>query len=289
MRCAASKVPSIPAETVFSSAPELRSPRTFLRTSIADLKLTSVAAWPLFTRGLQAKYRQAAFRQVAVLFPGLVTAGIWLFLKDERLISLGNTKIPFLVYVLAGIVLWQLFYDCLTAPLRMLGGSRAMLTKSRLPHEAYVLAGVLESLLNFAARLVPLAIVVVFSNVTMRWTILFVPLGVFALVLLGLAIGLLVAPVGLLYPDVGGALVIIAGFWILLTPIFYPPPAHGAAAVILRLNPVSPALTTTREYAFGGVGSAPVRMAVVGIISFVLLVIAWFVYRLARPHLVEEL
>jgi lipopolysaccharide transport system permease protein len=101
---------------------------------------------------------------------------------------------------------------------------------------------------------------------------------------LGLALGVLVAPVGLLYADVGRAIGLATGFWFFLTPVIYRMPETG----ILRFNPVTPLLDTTRAWLTSSTavadGFVPVSAA-----AMLLLITAWFLLRLARPHVVAPL
>ena len=67
--------------------------------------------------------------------------------------------------------------------------------------------------------------------------------------------------------------------------MIYPPP-H---TFLIRLNPVTPVLVTTRSWLIGGGGGTPGALALVFAAALALLVIAWLVYRLAQPHLVVHL
>lgn len=279
----------MPNETVYSSAPALRSRQDFLSLARAELRLVPGAAWPLFVRSMQARYRQTRLRWVWLLFPGIITALVWVYLTDAGIVSLGNTKIPYVVYVLGGTFLWELFVDALNAPLLKLTAARDTLTKSQLPHETYIAAGIYEALFNFLVRLGVFAVVVAISHVSVSWTILLAPLGILTLVLMGLSIGLLLAPGGLLYRDIGQAVVVGAGIWFFLTPVVYPRPPSGLATLLVRLNPVTPALDSTRSWLTGSAGGSPLGLTIVLAISVLVLLLAWLIYRLARPHLVARI
>jgi lipopolysaccharide transport system permease protein len=94
----------------------------------------------------------------------------------------------------------------------------------------------------------------------------------------------LVAPVGLLYADVGRAMGMATGFWFFLTPIIYRVPESG----LLRLNPVTPLLDTTRAWLTAS-PAATEGFVFVSVAALILLSFAWFIHRLARPHVVASL
>ncbi|MBV9773019.1 MAG: ABC transporter permease [Gemmatimonadetes bacterium] len=276
-------------EVVYSADSQLHSPGSFAAGIGADARVSPPVAWQLFLRRLQSEHRRSLLGYLWLLLPPLATTGAWVALNAARVLTVGRTDLPYPLYVLTGTVLWQLFVDALNAPLQRLTASRAILTKSRIPHEAFLLAGVLDVLFNFAVRLLVLVPVLAWFGVRPAASMLLAPLGVGALLLLGFALGLLLAPVGLLYPDVPRGLTLATGIWFFLTPVLYPLPVTGGASVLRVANPVSPLLTTARGWLTGGAAApAPGFVAVVAA-SLAALAVGWSCYRLARPHLVSRL
>lgn len=278
-----------PDETVYSAEPMLRSPARFAAATRADLRVVPRSAWRMWLRGLQARHRQSRLGYAWLPVPALAIALTWVYLDDVRVVRFGDAGIPYLAYVLTGVLLWQAFTDALQAPLRKLSGARHALTKARLPHEAWLAAGALDVGFNLLVRLPVLAVVLVASGIDVRAALLLAPLGVLALVVLGFAIGLALTPLGLLYDDVGEALPVVTGFWFFLTPVVYPWPSHVPMDSVIALNPVTPVLVTTRAWLTGAPGAEPGQLVLVAACATALLLAGWIVYRLARPHLVARL
>jgi lipopolysaccharide transport system permease protein len=241
-------------------------------------------AWRLFVHGLEARHRQSRLGYLWLLLPALASTLTWVYLAHKRILHLRETAVPYALYVLAGTLLWQLFTDALTAPLQRLSAARSVLTKARVPHESWILAGVFDAGFSFVIRLGLLAVGMAVAGTSGGWGLLLAPLGALAVVVLGLAIGLVLTPVGLLYPDIERGLAIVIALSFFLTPVIYPPP-H---TFLIRFNPVTPVLVTTRSWLIGGTG-VPGELAVVFAASFLVLGAAWLVYRLAQPHLVVHL
>lgn len=270
-------------EIVYSSQSELRHPRRFLADAFRDLRRAPAVAWRLFLSNVRARHRRSWLGYLWLLLPTIATAVIWTYIQSRRVIGIAPTPVPYAVYVLAGMVLWQVFVDALNAPLLHLATSRQLITRSRVPHEALILAGVYEVLLNCAARLLVIMPALLFFAVPLGPRALLLPIGIAALTLLGLSLGMLIAPAGLLYDDVGRAVALTTGFWFFLTPVVYPAPEHG----LLRLNPVTPLLETTRGWL---TSTEPARgFGVVTLVALVTLFAAWLVQRVARPHTVARL
>jgi lipopolysaccharide transport system permease protein len=270
-------------ETFYSAAPELRRPARFLAAAVSDLRASLPIGWRLFRSNLRVRFRRSWFGYVWLLVPALGIAALSAFIQARRIVSFAPTDLPYPLFVLSGIILWQLFGEALNAPMQQLQAGRQLITRSRVPHEALVLAGLFELLLNAAIRLAVLVAALVAFALPFAPSMLLVPLGFVTLAVLGLSIGLLLAPIGSLYDDIGRGITMLLSFGFFLTPIVYPIPADSP----LRFNPVSPILGTVRNW-MDGAGPAPGFYAVPAG-GAALLVFAWLFYRLARPHFVSRL
>jgi len=271
------------AETVYSAASELRRPGRFLAGAAADFARSRGPARALFLANLRAQHRRAWLGYLWLLLPAAGTAGICAYVQSHRVIAVGATDLPYPVFVLSGMVLWQAFLDGLNAPLEQLGRARQVITRTTLPHEAVLGAAFLGVLLNAAVRVVVLGAVLAVLPVPLRAGAFLFPLGLAALLLLGFALGLLAAPLGLLYDDVSRGLFLAGALLFFLTPIAYPLPESGMFA----LNPVAALLGRTRGWLTGGGPDA--AFFALSAAALVLLVAAWLLYRLARPHVVARL
>jgi len=155
-------------------------------------------------------------------------------------LDIGPTPIAYAPYVLIGTTLWQMFVDALQAPLRTVEQSRDMLIKINFPREALILSGLGLVGFNFLIRIVILVGTFLYFQIPVTPWILLAPLAMLMLVVLGTMVGLILTPLGILYKDVGQLLTISITFWLFLTPVVYPPPTDGPAAILSTLNPVSP-------------------------------------------------
>lgn len=270
-------------ETVYSSHSELQHPARFFADAMRDLRRSPRVAWQLFVSNVQARHRRTWLGYLWLLLPTLGTTAVWVYVRSRGVIATGATGLPYVVHALSGMIFWQVFTESLVSPLQQLAANRQLITRSRVPHEALILAGVFETLLNCAVRLVILAIAMAATGVMPGRAIVLVPIGVAALALLGSTLGVFAAPAGLLYDDIGRAMAMLTGFWFFLTPVVYPAPARG----LMRWNPVTPLLETTRQWL---TSPAPAGgFAIVAGAAAAVLVAAWLFERLARPHVAARL
>jgi lipopolysaccharide transport system permease protein len=267
----------------YSAEPELSRPRRFLARSLRDLARAAAPARALFLASLRADHRRSWLLYLWLFVPAAGMAAMCSFVLSRRIVSVAPTELPYPVFVLAGMVLWQSFIDGVNAPLQHLARSRQLISRSALPHEAVIGAGLLHAALNAATRLVILAVVLVLLPVPLAAGAFLFPLGLAAVLLFGFAIGLLAAPVGLLYDDVARAIFLFSAFLFFVTPVAYPLPAEGWFA----LNPMALLLGTARGWLTGG-GTPGAFLLLVAAIP-VLIALAWLLYRLSRPHVLARL
>jgi lipopolysaccharide transport system permease protein len=201
----------------------------------------------------------------------------------------GELPLPYPAYVMIGTLLWQVFADAITSPIKTVTAAKAMLAKINFPREAILISGILEILFNFVIRLILLVAIFVYYKIVPPITAPLFLVGVFFIFCLGFMIGLLLTPIGILYSDIGQALSMALSFWMLFTPVIYSPPTTGILAKLTRLNPVSPLIVTTREWLAIGAASNLLPALIVFLVSVVLLFAGWLLYRLAMPIIVERM
>lgn len=271
------------AEIRYTATPELRDPARFLAAAFKDLRMASGIAWRLYSSHLLARRRRSALGHLWLVVPTLATTIACIHLQALNVVNAGQTAVPYPVFALAGVVFWQVFVDAINAPLQQLAMARQLLTRSRVPHEALILAGALDVLLNCALRSAILVAALFALAVPLGPSLLLVPIGVASLLLLGLGMGVLVAPLGLLYEDLGRGIAALTALLFFLTPVAYSIPAAGAPG----WNPVGPLLQTTRAWLFSQ--AATENFVPIAVAALAALMLSWLFYRIGRPHLVAHL
>lgn len=273
-------------ETIYTSQSPLLTPRVFLRDVRADLGVVYRIGWQLFVRNLKVQVRQSLLGYAWLLLPSLVTGLVWIFLGRSRVLNVASGDVPYPAFVLAGVFLWQGFVEALNCPLQQLSNAKATLAKVRVPHEAFVAAGTAVVVFNSLLRLLVLLALMLWFGVPFTSSLALVPLGLGALLVLGLALGWLLALLGLLYADVAQALPVVLNLWFLITPVVYSPPASFAK--LFNLNPVTPLLTTTRNWLLAGPAAPAPGFWLVAGLAGVALFASWLAYRFATPHLIAR-
>jgi homopolymeric O-antigen transport system permease protein len=275
-------------EVVYAATPLLREPLVLLRNMVRDLIDSRHLAYRLLIRSLRSQYRQSLLGYLWVVIAPVAATGGLLFLSRQNVLRTVETSVPYGLYVFAGILLWQIFTDSYQRPIQWLSTYRSVMGRVNFPREALILGALCEVLIQAGIRVIMLFFVLLWFGREIGSTFLFAPLAIFALIGLGLVVGLLVAPIGLLYGDVERGMNLAMVFWFLMTPIVYPPPIGWPASLVNQVNPVSPLVVTARELLVGIPLSQLVPFLVVSTLVLAMLLAGWLLFRLALPHLVER-
>ena len=277
------------SKVVYTPRSRLKHPVKLFQEMYRDLLGSQELAWRLLVRDISAKYRQSFLGVIWAFLPPIVTAVGFTLAKNGGVINIGDTSLPYPAYVMFSMTLWQTFVEALNGPVQAVTAAKSMLARIKFPREALILAKLGEVFFNFGIKLILIIGLFVWFQMPVNWSIFLAPVALIHLVILGTFLGLMLAPMGALYQDFSMGLTLITGFWLFLTPVVYPVPRDGVFGAIVKFNPVTPLLMTTRELATTGVISNPQGFWVASSIAIVGLLLAWIFYRLAIPYVVERI
>ncbi len=274
---------------VYTPESRLRHPVQLFREMWRDLLASRELAWRLMVRDIRAQYRQSFLGILWAFIPPIVTAVGFTLAANAEVVNIGVTDLPYPAYVMFSMTLWQTFVEALNGPVQGVTAAKAMLAKINFPREALILAKLGQVFFNFAIKLFLIVGLFVWFQMPVTWSVVLAPVALIHLVMLGTFLGLLLAPLGALYQDFSNGLTLVTGLWLFLTPVVYPVPSSGTFGTLVKLNPVTPLLVTTRELATTGILSDPQGFWVVSLLAIVGLLLAWLIYRLAIPFVVERM
>ncbi|WP_395623534.1 ABC transporter permease [Sphingomonas daechungensis] len=253
--------------------------RQFLRNGRADLRWAAKLAPNLFVMHLRARRRTNLLWGLWLFLPIVVALLVSVSLQKQKLIP--QTDVPFAAFVTIGVAAWQTFAEALMMPLRWLASHRALIVRTRMPMEAAILAGLLEIGSGVALRLLCIAAALPLLHASPGVSVVGIPLVLMGLAAIGLAIGLMVSPLGLLVEDAHRATMILLGLLVMLTPVAYP-----LDDSITRWNAIAVLIEGMRA---GLTGTQISKAAIlISTLSLLALLPAWIWFRLSRSSLIER-
>jgi homopolymeric O-antigen transport system permease protein len=277
-----------PDVVTYAPGSQMRSPGALATSLLRDLRASRELSWRLFVRDLAAQYRQSLLGIVWAFVPPIVTSAIFILLHSRSVIDFGKTDVPYPVYVMVGTVLWQMFVEAINAPLKSVTAAKPMLAKINFPREALIVSAFYTVLYGMAIKLLVILGILLLFGIPLTWGIAVALAPMLLLVLVGMALGLLVTPFGLLYADVTSGLPVATQLLFFVTPVVYAPPDAFPFSLIRILNPVSPPLMAARDLITTGQMATSGAFWTVSLLAVIGSMAALAFYRLAVPILIER-
>jgi len=282
---------------VYTAESSLRNPRQVIRDMVSGMVRSKYMAYRLSIKDIRAEYANSAFGMLWDFVDPLVLGFVFYFLMKVRIINTGELGMPYAVFVVYGLLIYQTFTESLNLSLDAVRRSRNLLTHQKLPPEAIILSVLFRVLFNSLFRVAAMLFfsLMLFSSAANEGTSSFSAVGfpIFlvcypSIILAGMSIGLFLAPFNVMYRDIGRIVRITLLPLRYATPVLYAIPSEFPFNLIHSLNPISPILATLRALATGN--------DVVHFGGFVgwnlgflaLFLVAWPIFHLAIPVLVER-
>jgi lipopolysaccharide transport system permease protein len=264
---------------VYSPRGVCRNGEAGWRIMLEDLVSSRRLIWLLVMRDISARYRQSVLGYLWAIVPQIVTVGAFAILNAWRVVPMGKTTVPYLLYAAWGTSVWQLFAGCLSACTSSLAASGALVTKMNFPRECLVVAALGQPIFDFLVRLVPLIFVFGWYGFTPSPGVAFLPLALCPVVFLALGLGFVLSIANLAVKDTANALGTALTIGMFLTPVLYPPPVRWPFIYINILNPLSPLLTATQDLIAMGSLTRPDLFAAAYLMTLAVLLLGWRLFR----------
>lgn len=188
--------------------------KTYLKELFQYRELFAFLAW----RDILVRYKQAFFGASWALFRPLLNMAIFTFLFG-RVAQLPSNDISYPLFVLAGMLPWQVFAGATDTALSLLNNT-ALITKIYFPRMIIPCAQIVVHLLDFSIGLALLILFSLFSGY-LGWTFFFLPLFLILLVILCLGTGLWLSALTVQYRDFRLLVPFLVQFSLFVSPVGY--------------------------------------------------------------------
>lgn len=260
-----------------------------IRRVVAGVGGALSLSWRIFVRTIGAKYRKSFLGYFWMVMPALLITGAVTLARSAGVLSSGHTSLPFPLFVLIGILLWQVFAEAFDVAHQAFESARSYLTRVYFPREAIILAQLYESLITTGVRLgLVLLLVTVVQGFDLR-AVLLVSASFLGAILLGLGVGAILMPFTLLFADLHNTIKLILSYGLFLTPAMYQPQGDGVFAVLIRHNPVAPLMGAARDAASGIAIANPEGFAAVLVVGVLTTIAGFVTVRAVSPIVIERM
>jgi len=282
---------------VYSAESSVRNPRLVLRDMIRGLLRSRYMAYRLCVKDVRAEYAKSAFGILWDFVDPFVFASIFYFLAKIRVLNPGELGMPYAVFVIYGLLLYQTFSESVTMSLDIMKRSKTILTHLKLPPEALILSVFYRVAFNSTFRIVVILIFSLALSATaakdgqttfsifgfMKFVACY-PLLIFG----GMSFGIFLAPFNAIYADVGRITRIVLTPLRYASPVLYAMPTAFPFNWISIINPIGPIIQNLRSLATSDTVTDLPGIAVRCAVFLVVFSVGWLIFHLAVPVLAEK-
>ena len=207
----------------------------------------------LVARELTVRYKRSVLGVWWTLLNPILTAAV-MWLVFSQIFNRGPSNVPFIVYLLSGILLVQTFFaQGVLAAGNSLIASKSILAKIRVPGEVFAFTSAMAAMVNFGIGLLIVAVVMLLTGTAIPWTVVLLPLVALAMLLLVTGVGMIIASAAVHFYDIIDFVRVLIQLAIWLVPTFYPIEIIPERWVwVVKINPLYSYLVIFRGFLYEG-------------------------------------
>lgn len=266
---------------------------SIFRLSLKDLWRYRDLLFLLVKRDFVSFYKQTILGPLWFFLQPLFTTLIYVVIFS-RLAGIKTDDLPAPLFYIVGIVAWNYFSECLTKTSTVFRDNANMFGKVYFPRLIMPLSIVLSNLVKFGVQLILLVLVflyyIIFKNYEPATNIyiLFFPVAVLMMAVLGLSGGLIISALTTKYRDLSFLVTFGVQLMMYATPVIYPlSVVPEKYKWLLAINPMTGIFEAMR---FGLLGRGTFDAGVLGysaLVTVVLLIIGVLVFNKVEKNFVD--
>lgn len=247
-------MPPMTTDSTAHRAPLLviRPARGWRALDLTELWAFRELLWIFAWRDLKVRYRQTFLGALWVMGQPLITMLIFTFLFNRVAKFQADGGVPYTVFVLSGLLIWNFFSNSVSKAANSLIGSSYLISKVYFPRLIIPLSGTIVELVDLGVSTLLLAALMAWYRVIPGIGVLLLPLIVLLATILATGVGLWCAALNVEYRDVRLLVPFVLQIAMYATPVVYPlamlPAKYHLLAII---NPMTGIVEGARAALFG--------------------------------------
>ncbi len=232
--------------------------------------------WQLTLVEIVGMYKKSFLGMAWMFILPILAVVIWVVLNGAGVVNPGETDIPYPAYVLLSTSIWGFFLEAYRSTSNVLTQNGRMLIMSEVPFEPLLMQKAVVHLINFIIPFVVNIIVLLAFGVRFSALALLFPISLLPLLLLGMAIGMVIAIFRIIMVDVANLTDEGMKLLMFLTPIVYTPKISSSwLEVIVAYNPLTYLIGFSRDLLTSGSFYMPGWYFVFSGLSLLLFILAF--------------
>lgn len=243
--------------------------------------------WLLSSRDLRVRYSTSALGYLwSVLDPLVMSAIYWFVFTQVFQRSVGED--PYIVFLITALLPWVWFNSAVTDFTRAFKKDARLVRSTSIPRSIWVTRIVLSKGIEFLFSLPVLVLFAVFGGAQVSWSLLLFPVAVLLQAMLLVGLGLIVAPLCVMFGDLERTTRLVLRALFYASPIIYGVGnLPGVFADLAAFNPLAGIITLYRVGFFPDQWDALTVIVGATLSLGILALGVWLFPRLERPVLKE--
>ncbi len=237
-------------------------------------------------RDLLLRYKQTIMGFGWAVFMPLINTVIFsvVFTQVAKL----DVGVAYPVYAYCGLLTWNFFASSLRFSLNSLTANFNLVAKVYFPREIFPFSAIFVSLVDFAVGSILLAVMMIWYQVPVTFTVLLLPVVVVIHVLFTTGVALLLALANLFFRDVKYLFEVVITMWMFATSAIYPVDRlDEPLKTIVMLNPMTPIIDSYRAILLRGTLPDMVPLTAAAIVSVAVLSAGWVMFHRTEYRFAE--
>lgn len=246
--------------------------------------------WLLFLRDFRYRFRLtylgyawAFVRPVFMVLPFILVGRQFNFGE-----SIGD-EVSYEVFAFVGFLLWMVIWDSIVIPQWFIRRVRRIVKSVLFQYMAVIVAACFYILFYLCIYLIEIFLILVLFGVDLTWSqlagVIIFPL----LMIPGLCVGIMIAPISFIYLDFRYSLPAVAGIILWTAPVLYVAPKDGILYVLNTFNPVTYLVNVPRSWFIGADTAGLIGFSACMVAAVFLLILSIKFYLRAVPIAKEEI
>lgn len=174
----------------------------------------------LISRDLKVRYKRSVLGFIWVMLNPLLTMAVISIVFSQVIRFPTQSYYP--TFLLAGILIWNLYAQSTVAAMSSLLGNGTVLQRIYVPPSTFVASAIGSALVNLLFAIVPFFVLALITGVppSPTWVLIIIP--IIEATIFSFGIGLIVSALMVFFHDTYEIYSVLVGVYIFLTPVYYP-------------------------------------------------------------------
>ena len=275
---------------------------------------TSISAWKvmfkeikdhyeiitrLISSNIRGQFKQSYIGYIWIALPPVANTVVFSLLRMAKIVNveMADEAMPYALFALMGTTIWGFFSQVTLSATGSVANAGSLVSKVYFPREILAVSSVGNSLVHLTIRLFVLGLTFALMRYTPCWQVIFFPLFLLPMIILGMGVGLFLAPLNTVMPDIGRVLGFVLQFGMFLAPTVYPTPNLENAKNVWEqglyflhsINPVTHFMHAIQSLVETGTVVWDTGLTVSWGISILLFFVGWRFFHTCEPMLAERM